>query len=183
MVDVGSESKGICVMNEQHTPSPLRLNSKVFTLLEVLVVVLVLSTLAAIVMPSAAIARREARDGRRTQDMRAVEKALEMYANDFGVYPITTTWWSAAPSYGGYSYSGPAGYIPGLAPDYMLELPKDPNSAYPAGGRGYLYYSNGVNYKFLAYQTPDSFPADNPLLDPVRPTYAWAVYTTGARDW
>jgi type II secretion system protein G len=154
-----------------------------FTLLEVLVVVVVLGILAAIMTPSIASARREARDSRRTQDMKAVEKALEMYINDWGVYPIVSGWSADAPSYGGHGYTGATGYIPGLAPDYIIELPRDPNGAFPQGGRGYLYASNGFDYKFLAHQTPDAFPADNPLLDPVRPTWAWAIYTPGARNW
>jgi prepilin-type N-terminal cleavage/methylation domain-containing protein len=156
---------------------------RAFTLLEVLVVVVVLGILAAIMTPSIASARREARDGRRTQDMNAVGKALELYINDFGVYPIVPTWSADAPSYGGKGYEGPTAYIPGLSPNYMAVLPRDPNSAYPTGGRGYLYYSNGADYKFLAHQTPDSFPADNPLLDPRRPTHAWAIYSSGGRNW
>jgi prepilin-type N-terminal cleavage/methylation domain-containing protein len=163
-----------------------RLNRKshrAFTLLEVLIVVVLLGILAAIMTPSVASARRDARDGRRMQDMRAVEKALEMYINDWGVYPIVSGWSADAPSYGGRGYTGPTGYIPGLGPDYILELPRDPNGAYPSGGRGYLYYSDGFDYKFLAHQTPDSFPVDNPLFDPVRPTWAWAIFTPGGRNW
>lgn len=162
------------------TALPLR---RAFTLLEVLVVVLVLGILAAIMVPAVSSARKDARDGRRIADIKAVEKALEMYSNDWGVYPVSAGWFGDAPSYGGLGYTGPTGYIPGLAPDYIAVLPKDPNPSYPTGGRGYLYYSNGTDYKFLSHQTPDTFPADNPLLDPVRLTWAYAIYTPGARNW
>jgi prepilin-type N-terminal cleavage/methylation domain-containing protein len=154
-----------------------------FTLIEVLIVVVILGILAAIVVPQASNARSEARDATREQDMRAVEKALEMYANDNGDYPLAAAWRSDAPAYGGFGYTGPTGYIPDLAPEFMPMLPRDPNNSYPSGSSGYLYRSTGPNYKFLAYYTPENFSPNHPLFDPVRPNSAWQISTPDARNW
>jgi type II secretion system protein G len=154
-----------------------------FTLVEVLVVVVVLGILAAIIVPQASGARIDARMGAREADMNAVGKALEMYANDNGNYPRVPSWSGDAPSYGGKGYEGPTAYIPDLSPTYMKVLPRDPNPAFPAGGSGYLYYSNGVDYKFLAHYTPERYGAGYSLTDPRRPTWAWAIYTPGGANW
>ncbi|HYF14415.1 MAG TPA: prepilin-type N-terminal cleavage/methylation domain-containing protein [Phycisphaerales bacterium] len=159
-------------------------NARGFTLVEILVVVIVLGILAAIIVPNVSSGRTDARMGARETQMREVEKALEMYNNDNGVYPSTSNaWWGDCPSYGGRPYSGPTGYIPDLAPDYMAQLPRDPNPAYPVADRGYLYRSNGTDFKFLAYRTPERFSANHPLYDPARPTTAWQISTTGAVNW
>jgi general secretion pathway protein G len=154
-----------------------------FTLVEVLVVIVVLGILAAIVVPQASGARIDARIGAREADMRAVGNALELYANDNGVYPQVPGWSGDAPAYGGKGYEGPTAYIPYMSPTYMKILPRDPNPAYPTGSRGYLYYSNGADYKFLAHQTPERFSPDMPMFDPTRPNHAWAIYTPGGRAW
>lgn len=153
-----------------------------FTLIELLIVVVILGILAAIIVPQASSARSETRDAAREADLRSVEKALEMWANDNGNYPTVTGWSGDAGSYGGHGYTGATGYIPDLAPTYIKELPRDPNPAYPTSTKGYLYQSNGKNYKLLAWNTPESFTG-RPLVDPTRPTTSWSVYTPGGKNW
>ena len=153
-----------------------------FTLIELLIVVVILGILAAIIVPQASSARSEARDATRETDMRAVEKALEMWANDNGDYPVVSGWSGDAGAYGGKGYTGPTGYIPDLAPTYIKTLPRDPNPAIPSANKGYLYQSTGKDYKYLAWNTPESFTG-RPLVDPTRPTTSWSVYTTGGKAW
>jgi type II secretion system protein G len=154
-----------------------------FTLIEVLVVVVILGILAAIMVPQVSSARNDARTGRREQDLRAVEKSLEMYANDFGVYPYRWGWGSESPTWGGMAMSGNTGYVPALAPTYILELPRDPALTGPTANRGYLYLSNGTDYKFMAHNVLGGVPANHPLLDPPRPTTSLSVWTAGGRNW
>ena len=154
-----------------------------FTLIEVLIVVVILGILAAVIVPQASSARSEARDTTREQDMRGVEKSLEMFTNDHGEYPLAAGWRGDAPSFGGFGYEGPNGYIPDLAPQYIKVLPRDPNNAYPRADYGYLYRSDGANFKFLAHRTPERISSSHPLFDPTRPTYSWQVSTPGALNW
>jgi type II secretion system protein G len=161
------------------------MKSRGFTLVEILVVIIVLGILAAIVVPQASSARVDARNGAREGDMNNVAKALDMYANDFGIYPISPDWSGDCPAYGGKAYEGPNAYIPNLSPTYIKVLPRDPNPRYPRDDFGYVYRSDagGTNYKLLAHRTPEDFSTIRPLVDPRRPTYAWAIFTPGARMW
>ena len=75
----------------------------------------------------------------------------------------------------------------------MTELPVDPKGL--GIDTGYYYYSNGVDFKLLAFQTIESncpVPASDFMYDPVRnPATAWgpkvpctyAIYSPGARNW
>lgn len=70
--------------------------------------------------------------------------------------------------------SGANAYIQSPAPTYMSVLPVDP--APPANCNGYLYYSDGINYKFLVHVTPESYPsAGKVFYDPARPTWSWMI--------
>ena len=61
--------------------------SKGFTIVELLVVVAIISLLAALVLASLESARGRARDAVRVQDINAVADALELYYTEFGRYP------------------------------------------------------------------------------------------------
>jgi type II secretory pathway pseudopilin PulG len=148
-----------------------------------LIVVVVIGILMAVVVPQFSKARTDTQDTKREADLRAVEKALEAYSMKYGVYPPSGGTWSGdTSSYGGKGY-GADGYIPGLVPEFLPQLPRDPNPAYPVAGRGYLYRSNGTDYKFLAWNTPTACPPDHPLFDPTRPTTSWQVSSYGGKNW
>ncbi len=157
---------------------------RAFTLLEVLIVVTVIALLAGILIPSLTQDAERARDSRRAADLRSVSAALAYYKQDHGVYPSTgDAWWGDDPAYGGYGYDA-NGYIPGLVPDYLPFLPKDPNPSYPNGtGAGYMYRSDGQDYKFVILATPSTYFESNPFYDPVRPDSAWQVSSPGGYDW
>lgn len=140
-----------------------------FTLIELLVVVAIIAMLASIVMASLNSTRARARDSTRLADMRQIETALELYAtNNSGKYPSTSNAWRAGSSachatYGsGNPGYGATGYIPGLVPQYIPELPEDPNGVF--ANKCYLYYSNGTDYMFLVWLTVETAPtlASNP---------------------
>jgi type II secretion system protein G len=64
--------------------------SKGFTLIELLVVVAIIGILATVVLSSLSSARESARDAKRLNDVKTIQTALEMYANDNnGRYPMT----------------------------------------------------------------------------------------------
>jgi type II secretory pathway pseudopilin PulG len=134
-------------------------------------------------VPEFSKARGDTMDGAREAAMHNVAKALESYYSRHGRYPTTGGQWSGdTSSYGGKGY-GADGYIPGLVPEFIKSLPRDPDKNYPAAGKGYLYRSDGANYKFLAWNTPTVFSENHPLYDPVRPTSSWQISTFGAKNW
>ncbi|HSX40632.1 MAG TPA: type II secretion system protein [Candidatus Saccharimonadales bacterium] len=176
--------------------------SKGFTLVELLIVIAVLGILASIILviidPNAQFAK--ARNAARKQDLRQLQEALDRYKIANGGYPISPGWCGSWPGTV-YSTCG-TDWIPGLvASGEVKKLPQDPLAGkgtvpacagQSAAWSGYLYYSNGVDFKLLAHCTPegDAFPHNgtctgfaDPFCDPLRPTWAWAVYTPGAVNW
>ncbi len=154
-----------------------------FTIIEMLIVVTILAMLAGILVPVLEDSASSARDARRAADLKAVQSALEAYKRANGSYPDTSgQWLGDASNYGSKGYDA-TGYIPGLVPDFLPALPKDPDSTYPSAEAGYMYKSDGTDYKFVINETPESFPAGNPFYDPARPTTAWQVSTPGAYNW
>jgi len=61
-----------------------------FTLVELLVVMVLISILALVGIPTFQGTQRKARDGKRKADLVQVAKTIEMYANDMGRYPCAT---------------------------------------------------------------------------------------------
>jgi prepilin-type N-terminal cleavage/methylation domain-containing protein len=59
-------------------------NTKGFTLIELLVVIAIIGVLSTVVLSSLNTARGRARDARRLSDIRTIQTALEVYANDNG---------------------------------------------------------------------------------------------------
>ena len=154
-----------------------------FSLVELVVVMTILTIIAGIALPRFTQFKEKAQDGRRISDLVQIEKALEAYFVENGSYPTTGgAWRGEAPHHGALGYDA-NGYIPGLVPDYMKELPRDPHPEYPTGNRGYLYKSNGTDYKFLAHNTPTNFPTDHRFLDTLRQTWAYQVSSEGGVNW
>jgi type II secretion system protein G len=158
-------------------------NAKVqkgFTLIELLVVIAIIGILSSVVLASLNSARGKARDAKRKQDIVQVRTALEGYFADNGSYPLPGNgqWWGGTSAVScatvNGTVSGASAYIQGLTPTYIPTLPVDPSPA--ANCNGYLYHSDGVSYKLLSYQTPESYPsAGGQFYDPQRPTSGWMI--------
>lgn len=146
------------------------ITNKGFTLIELLVVIAIIGILSSVVLASLNTARSKARDASRKTELLQMRTALEMYHNDFNAYPVAPSWRGAV-SYGGYG-TGSAGYIPGLVPKYISVLPTDPANTLD----GFLYLSDGTNYKLLSHISPESYPSvGQAFYDPARPTWAWMI--------
>lgn len=106
--------------------------------------------------------------------------ALDRYHADNGQYPLSKDWDGVNSAWGKASEE----WINGLAPKYIAELPKDPGV--PKEGRGYLYKSDGVDYKLLAHYPEDCalvekhFPRS---IDPMRNCWAYGYWTEGGKNW
>lgn len=154
-----------------------------FTIIEMLIVVTILAMLAGILIPVLEDAAQSSRDARRASDLKNVQAALESYKRVVGTYPSTgDEWWGDMSDNGGYGYDA-GGYIPGMVPDFLPALPKDPDSQYPTASAGYMYRSDGTDFKFVINESPESFPTGNPFYDPQRGTTAWQISSPGGYNW
>ncbi len=132
-------------MKTEMKKSKKREENKGFTMVELLVVMAILGILSTIGLTSFRTSLMKSRDAKRKSDLEQIQRALEMYNNDYGKYPtsasgkITTT---ALLTWGFSEFSDAKGTI------YMKELPGD-----PTGNPEYCYvYSAGppVAYKIYA---------------------------------
>ncbi len=117
----------------------------------------------------------------RMKDLTMLRAWLEAYLQDHDEYPVSDGWSGLHSTWG---YSGPD-WIPGLTPDYVKELPRDPREDSNPEHQ-YLYKSDGEDYKIIAHR-PDDFDVvtqEYPeLIDPVRPEYAYGFWTSNAEKW
>jgi general secretion pathway protein G len=112
-----------------------------FTLIEVMVVVVILSILAAIVVPNVMSSPDEARIVKAKQDIRALESALNLYRLDNYVYPSTEQGIQALVT----RPTTPPEPQNWKAEGYIDRLPTDP------WGHPYQYLSPGQNGEFDLY--------------------------------
>ena len=155
------------------------MSKKGFTLIELLVVIAIIGLLSAIVLASLNTARAKARDAKRKEDMVQLRTAIEMYYSDHGSYPLPyPSAWSGITTNGCGSGNGSTGganaYIQGLVPTYISALPTDPGTSSSYSCQGYLYNSDGSNYKLLIHVAwEENYPSvGQPWYDPTRPTWA-----------
>ncbi|HEY4493087.1 MAG TPA: type II secretion system protein [Candidatus Paceibacterota bacterium] len=92
-----------------------------FTLIELLVVIAIIGILSSVVLASLNTARKKARDARRISDIKQLQLALELNADD---------------NSGNY-----AAALADLAPDYISIVPSDPSDQ-----SAYSFASDGTEY-------------------------------------
>ena len=95
-----------------------------FTLLELLVVIAIIALISLFAYAAVNQSRMKARDAKRMSDIKEIEKALQLYYEDYGYYPgaqdaplVSIDWWDQ--NYGWWYLSR------ALAP-YLKNFPKDP---------------------------------------------------------
>ncbi|MGB9707410.1 MAG: type II secretion system protein [Microgenomates group bacterium] len=107
-----------------------------FTLIELLVVIAIIGGLSALLLPNFMGARERARDAQRKNDLKQIQKALEMYKQDQKppAYPTPVSCESSTcfPNSDGVWQDG--------TNTYMNKVPKDPNRT--ANGGAYYYFVN-----------------------------------------
>lgn len=156
-----------------------------FTLIELLVVIAIIGLLATLSVISFSNAAVKTRDTQRHHDLNALQKALELYYDQYGSYPSSAgAWRGMTATYGSYGTTGATGYIPNLAPTFINKLPADPrpmahpelNAACVLNESSYVYRSNGSGYKLLAHCDIEagSISTSDPMRDSSR-SYALGV--------
>jgi hypothetical protein len=80
---------------------------------------------------------------KRISDLVTVNDAIKAFHAKTGAYPVAQGL-QGAPDRGG-------NWVPGLAPDYLAELPVDPLGAPDNNGPQYYYVSDGSGYKLIVH--------------------------------
>jgi type II secretion system protein G len=130
----------------------MRLISRGFTLIELMVVVAIIAILATIVYANVGGASPKARDAERQADLRNLQTAIEQYKNKNGRYPSM----GCAPGSDQISSeSDCATYVAALSPEFITVLPKDTKRD---TNEGYAYVTNtdGTSYKVMALNSVES---------------------------
>ena len=110
-----------------------------FTLIELLVVVAIIGLLSSVVLASLNTARSKSRDAKRVTDLKQIQLALELYADqNSGQYP---------PVLSGF-----------VNPNYISNLPADPN------GSAYLYSALGTGSSCTGYHLGAVMETNNPVI-------------------
>ena len=136
-----------------------------FTLIELLVVIAIIGILASVVLASLNSAREKSRDALRLSQVKEIQKALQVYYSEYGVYPRTvcpTQHWTgfAGNGYANNQVCDSSGVALGTLTQTLADYispPKDPKSL-PGGDAGYLYIANttGSDYCLLVWRTPEN---------------------------
>ena len=96
-----------------------------FTLIELLVVIAIIAILSTFAVIALGNAQKKARDAKRQADLKTLQTAIELYANDHGDPPTSANWSTLE--------SDLSSYLPG-------GLPEDPSS------QTWVYCVNGSKY-------------------------------------
>lgn len=90
-----------------------------FTLLELIIVIGILASLAVLMFTSYVAVQRSARDSRRRADLEQIRSAFEQWRSDFSSYPTTLTVDCS-------SSGGLTSVIDNITNIYLQSIPKDP---------------------------------------------------------
>ena len=116
----------------------------------------------------------------RLSEIDRTKKALEKYYENHSKYPLSSGFDGVCTKWG----KSEPDYIKGLSPEYIKKLPIDPRMNKRCGA-GYLYKSNGKDFKFIVHTAPkyDLNHINNDMIDPIRKTWAYGIWTDGAKNW
>lgn len=131
---------------------------KGFTIVELLIVIVVIAILAAITIVAYNGVQSRAKSAKVQQDLKSMQKLVELYKAENGSYPSTSGNWS-------FSSSSADGFIPSIVPTFASSLPRFTADSVVNGGHSYVYNSNGTNYKLIRLGQP-SLSSDEQAIIP-----------------
>lgn len=157
----------------------MRKSTSGFTVIELLIVIVIIAVLAVITVVAYNGIQARASYSAYKNTLKSMQKAIMLYQTDNGYFPRIGTTASCATS-----NSNPTTWIPDLSPAYISTLPVSPNSTdYYA----YCWSANGVDYKIMRIvpggvslpQQEINQATTEGILDSVRPTRAWGLWSPG----
>lgn len=135
-----------------------------FTLIELLVVISIIGLMSSVVLAAMSDARTKARDAQRIRDVQEIQKAVELYYDKYGYYPIMDSWVArvATSASGNANWSSlqtalrTEGFLPTLSQDPVN------SGSIMSSATGYLYRYQ-VNAGGTAYDIITRLETDHPL--------------------
>jgi len=121
------------------------LDKKGFTLMEIMVVIVIMGILAVAAMGSFIPSQRKSRDMKRKGDLAGISKALELFYNDNGSYPLGNNGLIAACNNALEDCDWGTGRMENADELYMATIPKDPKRNFE-----YYYLSDGTHFQLYA---------------------------------
>jgi prepilin-type N-terminal cleavage/methylation domain-containing protein len=118
-----------------------------FTIVELLFVIVVIGILAAITIVAYNGIQSRAKSAKVQQDLKSMQRLVELYKAENGSYPSSGGTWS-------YSASSPDGFIPSIVPTFASALPRFTADSVVNSGHCYVYNSNGTDYKLIRLGQP-----------------------------
>lgn len=175
-------------------------------MIEIMVVVSIISILAAVLYMNFGDARAKARDDVRLNTLKEMQIALTLYKSQYGRYPEqgcggTSKWTGPGPHSASWGNNTDCPeYIVGLAPDFISALPLDPRRE-DEDNVGYIYQTNasGSAYKLLSHEAvevdmtedynhpfsrcPAAVTSGSGYCGTTPQAATYGVYSFGAEDW
>lgn len=119
-----------------------------FTLLEMTVVLAIMGILASAAIGAYLASQQKGRDARRKSDLSQIQRAMEAYVSDYGLYPAAIG--SRIAACGAPNYDGACGWGAEFRDKngtiYMKQLPKD-----PSGQQIYVYLASTDRKKYQLF--------------------------------
>jgi prepilin-type N-terminal cleavage/methylation domain-containing protein len=146
--------------------------NRAFTLIELLVVMAIIMILASLLIVRFSIAQKKARDATRKSDLKEIQNALELYADDHnGIVPVRTSTVAVI------DLSGTAA-DPILTPTYVSRIPEDVKKGTQDFGYWFQSDSNGKQYWLRARLEAEKNPQFNIPDDGDWDAACGGLYTT-----
>jgi prepilin-type N-terminal cleavage/methylation domain-containing protein len=176
----------------------LKSNRSGFTLVELLMVIAIISLLSSVIFSAVNEARAKARDATRISDLAQIRRALELYYDEWGKYPIPTN----STSFGtppirlngssqiiSFKWTD-TGSIGDLLSPY-IDIPSDPiqklNNIWPWNSEGYAYTYfvdaiGGTQYDLIGrLEKINQFTCKN--IAPINIKFPSDIYNSPTNDW
>lgn len=145
-----------------------------FTLIELLVSMSILAVLATVGLTSFKQSQLRSADVKRKSDLEQIQRALEMFYNDNGSYPSSSS--TGTILIGSTSFDWGSEFKDSKETVYMKELPVD-----PVRNPDYCYFSSGNYYKLYAkLQNSEDPKISGPYTCAETATYNYGVSSSNS---
>lgn len=128
-----------------------------FTLIELLIVITIIALLASIIIASYRGIQGRARDDRRKSDVAAIVKAMEIYYDDNGRYPLTSGSTTISGSWVSSIDPSWDNLVTALVPSATDAVPTDPKNIPTTGAASTGVMYSAKNFSYAVYVNAGSY--------------------------